>query len=948
MPIKFPGEHQVYIDAADDPGNWFSEPFKKLKFAKRKNSSHMLRCASGTFGIVLYGESGEHAFKFFTEKTSPNIIDRYKSISKELVKKNSKLFVKFELVENKLKIISNNPPMEVPFLKMENAKGNNLNTYLNEIFNSKNISKKNAITFQNKLLKLWIDACKELNSSNMAHGDLQHGNILVDYNEFSFEPNAIRLIDYDGLWFPELENLKPNERGHKNYNLASRTAEQHYGPTMDYFSQLIIATSILVISEIPDNTDTEETLVFKDQDILHPQNSILFSFLWNNTDEEVKNLTGHLILATRIEMQGQKPVEEYFNNFTVKTLTNYQTREIESLLNPNGSSTNSPNKNPRNQNNQSQWTPTPSPAKTNRPTPSPTSSPAKTSQSTPAPTPQTPNQTQPPTKSQTTSPINKTTRSPIQPASKLKTLLSRRKLIKNISIGGVAATGIIGGIGYVANSMFFGPNTTTKIPTITTPEPKVTFFGAAGMVSGSCYLMETGYGDVLIDCGLFFGEKGSNEEKLNAEFNFDPKKIKALFLTHAHLDHLGRIPQLFSKGFKGDVFTTEVTRKLSLQMLSMGKQIQKTTMENAAFNQTSVSKALNSFISIPYGLKVDLEGASFRFTEAGHILGSAMVEIWSNGKKVLFSGDMGPDNAPLIRLPEKHTEADLVLVESTYGASAKKNSDFNGFGKKIRQTIERGGDVLIPAFVLHKTQTLIYVLHTLKRSGIIPKDVPIICDSKTAQNINKIYNTYTEFFKKNVYFSNAEFLKENLKELSSKESLDFKKNNSSPVIYISASGMLDFANAPRHLCRMAENPINSVILVGYQSPYSNGGKILSSPPPVSMKLPSYKNFSDETEEIPIKIPQENIIKWSNGFSSHASGQQITEWIKGFQRIGEVAVVHGEKDKSFDLANKIKEMGVSAFVPTLGQSHMINDGQTVPGNVSSPWLNKISEIAPTDT
>ena len=946
MSIKFPGTHQPYIDAADDPGTWFSDPFKNLRFARRNNTPDSLPASTpGTFGTVFYGESREHVFKFFTERTPENIIARYKIIAEGLEKINSNLFVSFKLIENKLTIFTHTPPSVVPFLKMENAKGNTLNDYLTAI---KNIPSQSRKTYRNNFLKIWLEVCKELNSSNMAHGDLQHGNIMVDYDESTLElkPNAIKLIDYDGIWFPELKDLKPNEKGHKNYNLPSRTAEQHYGPTMDYFSQLIIAASILVISEIPDDTDTEETLVFKDQDILNPQNSILFRLLWNNTDEEVKNLTGHLILATRVGMQGQKRVEEYFNNFKVKTLTNDQTSKIESLLNPNGPSANPSIKNPRNQSNQSQWTPTPSPAKTSQPTPTP--SPAKTSQPTPTPTHQTPNQTQPPTKSHTTSPINKTTRSPIQPASKLKALLSRRKLIKNIAIGGVAATGIVGGIGYVANSIFFGPNTTTKIPTITTPEPKVTFFGAAGMVSGSCYLMETGYGDVLIDCGLFFGEKGSNEEKLNAEFNFDPKKIKALFLTHAHLDHLGRIPQLFSKGFKGDVFTTEVTRKLSLQMLSMGKQIQKTTMENAAFNQTSVSKALNSFISIPYGLKVDLEGASFRFTEAGHILGSAMVEIWSNGKKVLFSGDMGPDNAPLMRLPEKHTEADLVLVESTYGASAKKNSDFNGFGKKIRQTIERGGDVLIPAFVLHKTQTLIYVLHTLKRSGIIPKDVPIICDSKTAQNINKIYNTYTEFFKKNVYFSNAEFLKENLKELSSKESLDFKKNNSSPVIYISASGMLDFANAPRHLCRMAENPINSVILVGYQSPYSNGGKILSSPPPASMKLPSYKNFSDETEEIPIKIPQENIIKWSNGFSSHASGQQITEWIKGFQRIGEVAVVHGEKDKSLDLANKIKEMGVSAFVPTLGQRHLINDGQTVPGNVSSPWLDKISEIAPTDT
>ena len=934
MPKNFPSDIQTYIDAANDPGNWFLESFKNLKFAKRNNKSESLKSSSGTFGIVLYEESRAHVFKFFIDRTSENIIERYKLISDGLKKKKSNLFVEFELIENKLRILSHTPILTVPFLKMENAKGVNINEYFETI---KKSSLHHNKTSRNNFLKLWLEACNEINFSNMAHGDLQHGNIMIDYDKSSsdLKPKAIKLIDYDGIWLPELKNLKPNEKGHRNYNLPSRSADQDYGPTMDYFSQLIIATSIVVLSKIPDDTDTEETLVFKEDDIKNPQDSKLFKILWNDSDQDIRNLTGHLILATKSGMQDQKPLNEYFDNYNVKTLTKQQTAKIAGILNPNGPTSNQANSNPSTQKNPSNW--------------GPTSAPGKTYQFTSASTSQTANQTNTPTNSQATWPINKNNRPSNQLASKLKDFFSRRKFIKNIAIGGIGSA-LVGS--YVAKSIFFNPNKTTDPNSgntpLATPIPKVTFFGAAGMVSGSCYLMETGLGDVLIDCGLFFGEKGGNEERLNNEFNFDPKKIKALFLTHAHLDHLGRIPQLFSKGFTGDVYTTEVSRKLSLQMLSMGRQIQKTSMENASFNQTYVSKALNNFTSIPYGLKIDLGGASFRFTESGHILGSAMVEIWSNGKKVIFSGDMGPDNAPLMRPPDKHSEADLVLVESTYGSSARINTDFEGFGKKISQTIKRGGDVLIPAFVLHKTQTLIYVLHSLKKSGVIPKDVPIICDSKTAQYINKIYNTHTEFFKQNVYFSRTDFLKENLKELSPKESLDFKKNNSNPVIFISASGMLDFASAPRHLCRMAENPLNSVILVGYQAPYSNGGRLLSSPPPKSLSLPSYDIFSDETTEIPIKIPQENIIKWSNGFSSHASGQQITEWIKGFQRIGEVAVVHGEKHNSIALANKIKEMGIGAFVPTQGQTHLVNDGQTSPGNVNSPWLETSPVIAPTDT
>lgn len=504
----------------------------------------------------------------------------------------------------------------------------------------------------------------------------------------------------------------------------------------------------------------------------------------------------------------------------------------------------------------------------------------------------------------------------------------RRAFLKDTTIVGAS---------FLAGGFIFG----NKVP-------KVTFCGATQQVSGSCHLLETHYGDFLIDCGSFFPENESIPVDANTQFPlFNPKDIKAVFLTHAHIDHIGKLPLLYLKGFRGPVFCTDCTRDLAAAMYSIAGGSDNQELESSVVSTQSIMALLDLFVPVPYEQVRVYENITFRFTEAGHILGSAMAEIWVSGKKFIFSGDMGPDYAPLTRLPHQHDEADFVLVESTYGADTKKDCDFRDFGRRIAKVINRGGDVLLPAFVLHKTQSLIFVIHQLKLERIIPRGVPVICDSTSAQKINHVYNTYSSYFKRNVVYKSSTFSRDGLLELNTSKSFAFKKANQNPVIYISASGMLDHANAPKHLSEMAENEKNAVFIVGWQSPKSLGGKLLEPASKTNgLQLPVFNPKLQKVEMITKQINLE-VSKWGPGFSSHASGQQILEWVSKFKRIGTVCVVHGEKMKCEALSGKLKDMGVDSVAPFFGQTIKAYHGSTKP--YEPPRLKKDNSpvVAPSD-
>jgi metallo-beta-lactamase family protein len=493
------------------------------------------------------------------------------------------------------------------------------------------------------------------------------------------------------------------------------------------------------------------------------------------------------------------------------------------------------------------------------------------------------------------------------------------------------------GAGFVVGGFVFGQR-----------PPRITFCGAARRVSGSCHLLETSGGPFLVDCGLFFPEQGDDAETLNQTFPyFSPREIKAVFLTHAHIDHNGRLPLLYQKGFRGPIYCTDCTRDLSAVMLKMTADIADGSGDAPRlYGREAVDGVLGLTQTVPYDTRIEGHGLGFQFTEAGHILGSAMVKVWVDGRKVLFSGDMGNEFAPLLRRPARHREADLVLVESTYGLSRRVPVDFRKFGELVMRVIGSGGSVLLPAFVLHKTQALIFIINNLKREGLIDPRVPVFSDSSTAKEVTKIYHRYDSYYHDQAKTFGEPFYRSRYFEVGVTESLN--THGGEPAIYIASSGMLDHAAAPKHLWKMASDPKNAVIVVGWQAPTSLGRRLLAAKKGETVPIPweerDRTGIRRELREVAVQL---TVTEWKPGFSSHASGQQILDWLHGFDRVGKVCVVHGEPANATGLSKKAGEMGLNAIAVKMGECLKVRSEGVGPGPVPELPATESPALAPTD-
>lgn len=454
----------------------------------------------------------------------------------------------------------------------------------------------------------------------------------------------------------------------------------------------------------------------------------------------------------------------------------------------------------------------------------------------------------------------------------------------------------------------------------------IRFMGAAGTVTGSRFLVEHEGKQVLVDCGLFQGLK---ELRLRnwKPLPVDAGQIDAVVLSHAHLDHCGYLPRLVKDGFRGKIYATRYTAKLAEVVLMDSARIQ---TEDAAFaakkgfskhnppeplyTEDDARRAISLFTEVSYGEPVAVAtGFSAVLRNSGHILGAATVELKAGTKRVLFSGDLGRDQHPLLAAPEKLASGrfDAIVTESTYG-DREHVKPTSALADIINQTAKRGGSILIPAFAVDRTEVLLVRLRELVESGQIPR-LPIYADSPMALKALAFYRSAIDEGSGEIrpeiaaeWSGRDPFDPGTLTELLTVEESKTINNPTSPCIIISASGMATGGRVVHHLRQMLPNPDHSVVLVGYQAIGTRGRTLVDGAESVKM----------HGEMVPVKAQIEQIDE----FSVHADAHELMNWLgSASEAPGQVLVVHGEAGAAETLAKNLRDRyGWRVQVPQDGE------------------------------
>ncbi len=455
----------------------------------------------------------------------------------------------------------------------------------------------------------------------------------------------------------------------------------------------------------------------------------------------------------------------------------------------------------------------------------------------------------------------------------------------------------------------------------------LSFLGAAQTVTGSKFLLSTGNGQLLVDCGLFQGLK---ELRLRnwEPFPARPEDLDAILLTHAHIDHTGYLPRVVRAGYSGSVYATKGTVDLSRILLPDAARLQEEDAQYAEkvgfskhrpvlplFTEKDAQAALRLMRPLRYGEEVELfPGARAEFVEAGHILGSSFVLITlPSGQKrtrILFSGDLGRYGEPILRDPEPCPPCDYLLVESTYGNRLHSDEDPKiKLQEVIQSTIRRGGQVIIPAFAVGRTQLLLYLLRELENEGKIPK-LPVYLDSPMAIDATRQYLAHTEDHDLEMSKLMDEAINplrtsrlEICRSISSSKALNDRND---PLIIISASGMATGGRVLHHLKRRLPDERSTVLFVGYQAVGTRGRRILDGEPEIVI----------HGQTVPVRAKVERI----DGLSAHADANEIMRWLKTAQQAPRKCfVIHGEPEASQTLCRKIaSELSWEVVVPALDQ------------------------------
>jgi metallo-beta-lactamase family protein len=447
---------------------------------------------------------------------------------------------------------------------------------------------------------------------------------------------------------------------------------------------------------------------------------------------------------------------------------------------------------------------------------------------------------------------------------------------------------------------------------------QIEFAGAAREVTGSCHILRIGGKTVLLDCGMFQGRRSETREK-NAELPLPVEQIDAVVLSHAHIDHSGRLPLLTRHGYHGPIYCTAATRDLCAVMLADSAHIQEKDAEFLArrkqeaaaplYGMRDATSAVERMIGMPYDTAFDVvPGVRATFTDAGHILGSASVALdcaeGSSNRRIVFSGDVGRSGLPIIRDPSPPHGADVVILESTYGnrehpsvAGAREQ-----LARVIVETAKRGGKILIPAFAVGRTQEIVYDLHILAREGRIPA-IPIYIDSPLAIDATTVFAMHPEIF------DQTEDLVRRVQDLFHFEQVHYTRETTEskalnaqhgPMVIIAASGMMEAGRILHHLAHNAADPRTTILIVGFQAEHTLGRRIVE-------RAPMIKVFN---EEIPLRA-QVAVIE---GYSAHGDRHELQAWLDAVRvggasgKVPVVHLVHGEAAAQDAFAGQLRGAG----------------------------------------
>ena len=474
---------------------------------------------------------------------------------------------------------------------------------------------------------------------------------------------------------------------------------------------------------------------------------------------------------------------------------------------------------------------------------------------------------------------------------------------------------------------------------------KITFLGATKIVTGSNFLVEAAGKKFLVDCGLYQG-KAELEEQNYREFDYNPAEIDFMLLTHAHIDHSGRIPKLYNDGFKGPIYAHKATCDLCQIMLPDSGHIQEMEAEwknkkrirkgqptrGPLYTAEDALKCMEIFVPVKYDEIIQVsENIYVRFNDAGHMLGSSTIEIWAkeDGKetKAVFSGDLGNNDIPLLSEPTMIDNCDYLVMESTYGSRLHIRNDQKAelFLKIVSETIDNGGTVVIPSFAVGRTQEILYEINKIKenrhdeeflREYRTLMKVPVYVDSPLAISATQVFKENMDLFEDEVKEemergdNPLEF--PGLKFTQTADESKALNESDEPSIIISASGMCDVGRIKHHLKHNIWNPKSTILFVGYQAPGTLGYEIVNGAKKVTI-------FGEE-------FAVNARIEYIEGYSGHADQEGLMNFVYSFyNKPKHIFLVHGEEESQEVLRNKILEnTGIGVTIPEYGETYQLDD------------------------